>query len=612
MNASALDAMAGSRRIACLWFPHWALHRRRRIEGFARETEGAPPLVLVREGTRGSVIHDADEAALACGLLPGGRVTDALSSTPGLVTVPADPHGDREALARAAAWCRRWAPHTRAIGGAWGDATIALDTTGCAHLHGGEARMLDAMAERWSRFGYAVRLAVAPTLGAALAHARYGEDRTLVPGNGLAASLGSLPVEALRIGSDTALVLKRLGLKTIGQLDAVPRKALGRRFTRRHAKSDRDLTWDDIFERGGGAPGRAPDDPLLMLDRAMGRVAEPLAPTPEAPTVEARTALLEPTDREEAVGLVLGRLLDRVASELTRRGEGAGAMLLCAYRVDGRSDALELRASAPSRDAAHWQRLFAERIGALDAGPGFDAFSLEARDRAPLDERQRDLPSRPMEIDREGDGEETVHARARVPAWVEGVPVRVAANDDGGLPASGPLAQLAPADVGLELALFIDRLSNRLGEDRVRVPVPRDSHWPERAEAWVPAMGRLKKLALAAEHTGSERDPWRADPATPPRPERLLDPPEPIEVIYGLPDGPPMRFRWRRITRRVTRQAGPERIAPEWWREPGSARARDYWRVEDEEGRRFWLFREGLHDDGRGDAPRWFCHGLFA
>jgi protein ImuB len=123
-----------------------------------------------------------------------------------------------------------------------------------------------------------------------------------------------------------------------------------------------------------------------------------------------------------------------------------------------------------------------------------------------------------------------------------------------------------------------------------------ESHIPERAERWTP----LKGLDAAAE------------PAPCERPILMFDPPEPVEAIAELPDGAPARFTWRRVPRRVVKSAGPERLAPEWWRGEGE-RTRDYYRVEDETGRRYWLFREGLY--GREDAekaPTWRMHGVFA
>ena len=93
------------------------------------------------------------------------------------------------------------------------------------------------------------------------------------------------------------------------------------------------------------------------------------------------------------------------------------------------------------------------------------------------------------------------------------------------------------------------------------------------------------------------------------RPLRLVVRPEPIEAVAEVPDGPPLRFRWRRVLHDVAAIEGPERIAPAWWRREGGP-TRDYFRAEDSEGRRFWLYREGLW--GRETTrAKWFMHGVF-
>jgi protein ImuB len=94
----------------------------------------------------------------------------------------------------------------------------------------------------------------------------------------------------------------------------------------------------------------------------------------------------------------------------------------------------------------------------------------------------------------------------------------------------------------------------------------------------------------------------------------MFRPPQPIEVVSAVPEDPPARFVWRRLTHVVVRAEGPQRLSPEWGREPESARIRDYYRVEDAQGLRFWLFREGLFgvDATLERPPRWFLHGLFA
>jgi protein ImuB len=91
-----------------------------------------------------------------------------------------------------------------------------------------------------------------------------------------------------------------------------------------------------------------------------------------------------------------------------------------------------------------------------------------------------------------------------------------------------------------------------------------------------------------------------------------LEPPEEVAVLYAVPEGPPARFRWRRVAYLTVRHEGPERIAPEWWRDRPGTRLRDYYKVEVGDGRRFWLFREGILGDGRGGDPRWFVQGIFA
>ena len=576
---------APARRIACLWLPRWSFerwaraerrvaHERTPLHPPAGPGEPVPreafvpdpasiPVALTREGSRGPVIHGLSPAALALGLAPGDRVADVLSGVPHLRTVPVDSGGDRAALDRATAWARRWSPHVRGSIGARGDASLLLDTTGCDHLAGGEASMAHAMRARLAALGYTARVAIAPTPRAALTLAMHGDgDEQVVAADGLAGALAPLPIAALGIDANTTTVLRRLGLKTVGDLAAVPRASLRRRFAKTPAKSDRDATWEDLM----GAAG-SPHDPLRLLDLAHGRVTEPLVPVAEDEPLHVATGLLEPIDRVEAVRVVAIRLLDRLMEDCAKRGAGASALQLVGYRVDGGTARLHVRAARPTRDAGHWLRLVDERLENMDAGEGFDAFTLEALYAEPLEAQQDGLEDRGKE------------------------------------------------DRALALVRMVDALSGRLGEERVLVPITKDSHWPERAEAWVPAMGRITALTLLAAPPGGElREPpttWAPPPGTPPRPERLIDPPEPIEVIYGLPDGPPVRFRWRRVAHRVVRHAGPERIAPEWWREPGSARGRDYWRVEDERGGRFWLFRAGLPDDGRG-LPEWFCQGVYA
>ena len=100
---------------------------------------------------------------------------------------------------------------------------------------------------------------------------------------------------------------------------------------------------------------------------------------------------------------------------------------------------------------------------------------------------------------------------------------------------------------------------------------------------------------------------WDADL---PRPVRLFRRPEPIEVTAPLPDDPPILFRWRGRLHRVRLAEGPERIGSEWWRRRietvSTDQIRDYYRVEDEGGARYWVFRAGP-----GGSTKWWLHGVF-
>ena len=130
---------------------------------------------------------------------------------------------------------------------------------------------------------------------------------------------------------------------------------------------------------------------------------------------------------------------------------------------------------------------------------------------------------------------------------------------------------------------------------------------------FLPPLQRGKCLRTeGAAGDGGPPEPTTQDTLAPARPLRLFERPEPVDAIAEVPDGPPIRFRWRRVTHEVVYAEGPERIAMEWWRDDtGRSLTRDYFRVEDREGHRFWLYREGLFGS-ETDRPQWYMHGLFA
>lgn len=454
----------------------------------------------------------------------GQALTDARALIPDITVHQANPEEDAKALKALADWCSRYTPWTNTDGvdGLW------LDITGCAHLFGGETGLVDDLVHRLRGLGFTAHPGLADTAGTAWAIARFGGDTIAEPGEQDLA-LAPLPVDALRLDPDSALLLKRLGLKTIGPLLDLPRSTLERRF-------------------------RSPDEGeavLTRIDQAIGRRDEPLSPLHPVPAYSTRMALAEPLLTAEGMEAVLDRLLDSLCHDLTEAQKGARSLTLHAYRVDGEIARIAIAMGRPARDPRHMKRLFQERLETIDLGFGVETALLTADLVEPL------------------------------------LPCQIALHVGNQSGSDDAVDQL------------VDRLANRLGEPRIQRLQPYESHIPERAQRHV-----------AATRTGAA---W-ADPSRP-RPLRLLDRPEPIEVIAEIPESPPMQFTWRRVARRVLRADGPERIEPEWWRQIGQPiqeRVRDYYRVEDREGRRYWLYREGLYqDEEQSGAPAWFLHGVF-
>ena len=146
------------------------------------------------------------------------------------------------------------------------------------------------------------------------------------------------------------------------------------------------------------------------------------------------------------------------------------------------------------------------------------------------------------------------------------------------------------------MSLLVDRLVNRLGAHRVWRAAPVESDVPERS---------VRRVSAVAPSSGIGWPGWG-------RPTRLLHPPQPVQAISALPDQPPVAFTWRRHRYRIRRADGPERVTGEWWRQDGERTAvRDYWQVEDESGRRFWLYRRGDGQDAATGDLRWFLQGVF-
>lgn len=300
---------------------------------------------------------------------------------------------------------------------------------------------------------------------------------------------------------------------------------------------------------------------LDRLDEVLGRRASALALKLEVPPhcVEARLA--EPIAVEGQVLQVVRDLAGLLSERLEGEGMGGRAFGLELFRLDGAVKRLEVGTSRPLRAPAGIAALFAERLAALNEGLEADFGFDQAR------------------------------------LWALGLQPFKAAADD--------LMQ----GVGGEeaFAVLADRLSARLGAGAVKRLVPVSET-------------RLPELAVRAEPFAASRSAWAEEPpavddGTPLRPLTLFARPQPIEVTAEIPEGAPQQFRWRRLNRRIVAAEGPERLEPEWGRPTELQRVRDYYRLEDDDGRRYWVFREGHYGETDADrqpvSPRWFMHGLF-
>ncbi|WP_375784071.1 DNA polymerase Y family protein [Bradyrhizobium sp. Pha-3] len=307
-------------------------------------------------------------------------------------------------------------------------------------------------------------------------------------------------------------------------------------------------------------------DFTTLLGHALGRGDAPISPRKPLPDYIVEKRFPEPIATDTVIALTLSSLAKTLVAAMEKQGKGARQLEASFFRTDGKVAAIMVETGRPVTRPEMIDRLFRERFDALndplDPGFGFDLIRLAAGRTEIVVQQQRDLDT-------------TVHD-----------------ND--------------------EISALIDRIAARIGGKRVVVHLPLESHIPERSALALPAQHHLAAASAAAW-------PERVIGEPPLRPLRLFERPEPIKVPFAsVPDGPPHQFTWRRALHAVVRVEGPERIAMEWWKQDGAALTRDYFRVEDAEGQRFWIFRDGLYESelrdeqGKPVPANWYVHGLFA
>ncbi|MBI1386464.1 MAG: hypothetical protein GC150_16270 [Rhizobiales bacterium] len=540
------------------------------------------PFVLVEEIAGVTVVDAVNRRALAAGVRPGMRLVDARAFLVNLRSAAVTREIDDADLRRLAHWCGRYGARV----GIDGPADIWVDVSGTAHLFGGERHLLTDLVTRLARSGLGVRTGLADTYGAAHALARHApslrswsasrpparrpashaggptghhphEDEPPpldLPHPGIAIAtagrtreaVADLPVAALRLTDETRQLLSRLGLRRIAQLCAIERQALRRRFPSRQVG-------EAVVHRLSQIVGDATERPRPLLSE---------------PRHGVRRVFAEPLVSHEGIVTCLELMSRDLADLLERSGNGALELVVTFFRSDQTAEDVRVGFAAPSCDAGHFLSLLRERITGLDAGYGIDAIRC------------------------------------------------LATTTDRLTPRTTELGAATACSSSKDVSALLDRIANRIGRQAVLRHELRDTHIPEKAEH--------RMAVLTSNHHFSSpggsprRSPARLSPLSEAssspvrsnvsRPILLLPRPEPIEVIAAVPDGPPQHFRWRRLAHRIRRVEGPERIAPEWWNrnEKESSRTRDYYVIEDDRGRRYWVFRNGLYE-GEPDGPVTFA-----
>ena len=515
-----------------------------------RDPQLKAPLVLYEPVKGGLRLAAVDAEAMRLGLSAGQNLADARAMVPGLTVREMDRPLLEAAFADFADWHSNASPLVAVMDevSAFGD--LVLDITGVAHLFGGERPMLRLLLTRLRDLGYTVAGAIAPTIGAAWGISHFARSQ-VVEAADLETILDALPVHALRLEPAQIAGLTQMGLKTVGQVRPRPRKPLQARF---------------------GA------SLLARLDQAYGMIEERMAPRLPPAERYAERRFADPIGLMDDVLMTCHDLAIQLAIRLEAEGQGGQAFHLFLYRVDHKVMALSVNSARVTRDPEHITKLFANRAerleGEYDAGFGIDMIRLAVSSVSELDAVQ--------------------------------------------------LGAFSHQGVAEDLDQLNDRMSSRLGTMAVLKTQLVASHIPEQAARLVPTLA-------------ANDGPRQADWPVPLRPLRLLPMPERVAINAEVPDGLPASMIWRRDSYKIEKASGPERLGAEWWRSgqrlqlvppkkpkegetppyipnlpkfDPEAGTRDYFVVEDGSGRRFWIFRQGFHQ--QGEPAVWYLHGFFA
>ncbi|MCF0071130.1 DNA polymerase Y family protein [Dyadobacter sp. CY261] len=500
-------------RFISIWFPNLATDHWIRIRP---ELYGIKFALAAPEHGR-MVVKAVSEAARIMGIETNMVVADARAIFPALVVLDYEPEVALQALRALAEWCIRYTP-TVALDSPDG---LILDTTGCAYLWGDERAYLNDLVTKLGHAGYHIRAAMADTIGVAWAHAHFGRSGTVIPSGAQYNALLPLPSAALRLSSGTIEKMQKLGFYQIRNFIRIPARVLRRRFG------------PEITDK---------------LSRALGYVQEFIDPVRQAVPYQERLPCLEPIVTATGIEIALQKLLEMLCTRLMKEGKGLRSGVLTCFRVDGKTQQIDIVTNRASHHVKHLFRLFELKIKTIAPGFGIELFILEAPEVEDIAITQGTM-------------------------W----------DTTGGFENSA-------------IAELLDAVTGRVGTGVIQRYLPDEHHWPERSVKLVTSLQEKPKID------------WRTDRQ---RPVFLLPNPESIIVTAPVPDYPPTVFRYKDNVHYIDKSEGPERIEQEWWLQQGLYR--DYYTVEDREGRRYWLFRLGPNPEDEDERKaEWFIHGFFA
>ena len=547
------------RRILSLWFNRFGAERLLRQQGQLCDQ----PLVIVEDLGKIQVLSSLSERATEEGVYRSQPLVDAQAMCPALVTRLRNKQAEELFLRVLARWVEKFSPWV-AIESC---DSLILDITGCAHLFGGEARMMEQVQQEARDLGFSLSVGIADTPGAAWALGRYAGQEPQSHHNGDAidqearatrsraakrrpweltgsvskvvtfsdpctniaapgkihSALKTLPVAALRLDSKVSKDLNRLGLRRIGDLISQPRAALARRF-------------------GKGL--------LEKLDKALGNLQEPISPLRQSPHFGVRMSLPEPIGLHEDMVHAIDRLLPRLCKHLKAQGCGLRRLKLQCFHTDNTVSKVESGLAYPTNEPDRIRPLILKKLDEINAEFGIDVVRLAATET------------------------ETLHATStkgqmELQTRFKNGPPPTAALDD-----------------------LLNQIGGRIGLENITRNHPGDSHIPE------------KEFQILSAAWSEPAKDW---PTSHQRRPFLLWQPEPVKAPKHRTT--PVEFQWRGRNLRTLRAQGPERIAPEWWLDDPNWRSgvRDYWQITCEEGDLLWLF----YAHGATMPAGWFCQGSF-